>query len=320
MSAQSEAPRFPFSPSPVPYDPGPEMRELMTQCPVNKVRLPDDSTAWLVTGFAETREVMIDQRYSRALAFAPDRQVYGVEATLADAIIAMDPPEHTHLRKLVAGAFTEKRIQALRPRVARIVDDLIDLMLAGPRPADLSQSFSLMVPASVICVLLGVPIADVDRFHEWSNAIFGDWSRSPGKIEDAYAAMRRYVSDLIAQKRKVPTDDLISLLVDARDAADKLTEGQLVQFCIGLLAAGHETTANSINMSFVALCQHPDELARLRADPGLIPAAVEEFQRQRVRPAGADHPGRGVPRRDHDPGRGNRLAVVQRRQPRPRGV
>jgi cytochrome P450 len=161
MSAQSEVPQFPFPPSPVPYDPGPEVRELMAECPVNKVRLPDDSTAWLVTGFGEAREVMIDQRYSRALVFAPGRQVYGVEATLADAMISMDPPEHTRLRKLVAGAFTEKRIQALRPQVARIVDDLIDKMLAGPRPADLSHSFSLMVPASVICV----PIADVSRFH-----------------------------------------------------------------------------------------------------------------------------------------------------------
>jgi cytochrome P450 len=110
MSAQSEAPRFPFPPSPVPYDPGPEIRELMAKCPVNKVRLPDDSTAWLVTGFDEAREVMIDQRYSRALVFAPGRQLHGVEATLADAMIAMDPPEHTRLRKLVAAAFTEKRI------------------------------------------------------------------------------------------------------------------------------------------------------------------------------------------------------------------
>jgi cytochrome P450 len=255
------------------------MRELMAKCPVNKVRLPNDSTAWLVTGFDQAREVMIDQRYSRALVFAPGRQVYGVEATLADAMIAMDPPEHTRLRKLVAGAFTEKRIQALRPRVATIVDDLIDAMLAGPRPADLSRSFSLMVPASVICVLLGVPIADVDRFHEWSNAIFADWSRSRDKIDEAYASMSRYMSQLITQKRKAPEDDLISVLTDARDSGDKLTEGELVQFCIGLLAAGHETTANSINMSFVALSQHPDELARLSADPGLIPAAVEELLR-----------------------------------------
>jgi cytochrome P450 len=279
VSAQPEIPQFPFPPSPVPYDPGPEVRELMAKCPVNKVRLPDDSTAWLVTGFDEAREVMIDQRYSRALVFAPGRQLYGVETTLADGMIAMDPPEHTRLRKLVAGAFTEKRIQALRPRVARIVDDLIDRMLAGPRPADLSHSFSLMVPASVICVLLGVPIADVDHFHEWSNVIFADWSRSRDDIAEAYAAMSRYVSELIARKREAPEDDLISVLADARDSAGKLTEDELVQFCIALLAAGHETTANSINMSFVALCQHPDELARLRADPGLIPAAVEELLR-----------------------------------------
>jgi cytochrome P450 len=136
-----------------------------------------------------------------------------------------------------------------------------------------------MVPASVICVLLGVPISDVDRFHEWSNAIFADWSRSRDKVVEASAAMSRYMSGLIAQKRKAPEDDLISMLTDARDSGDKLTEGELVQFCIGLLAAGHETTANSINMSFVALCQHPDELARLSADPGLIPAAVEELLR-----------------------------------------
>src|SRR5579859_4579121 len=188
MSAQPEAPRFPFPPSPVPYGPGPEVRELMAKCPVNQVRLPDDSTAWLVTGFDETREVMIDQRYSRALVFAPGRQVYGVAATLSDALIAMDPPEHTRLRKLVAAAFTDKRVQALRPRVAEIVDDLIDAMLAGPRPADLSHSLSLMVPASVICAMLGVPLSDVELFHEWSNVIFADWSRSREEISEAYAA------------------------------------------------------------------------------------------------------------------------------------
>lgn len=279
MIGQPEAPRFPFPPCPVPYSPGPEVRELMAKCPVNQVRLPDDSTAWLVTGFAEAREVMIDQRYSRALVFAPGRQVYGVEATLSDALIAMDPPEHTRLRKLVAAAFTDKRVQALRPRVAQIVDGLIDAMLAGSRPADLSRSFSLMVPASVICALLGVPVTDVERFHEWSNAIFADWSRSREEIGEAYAAMSRYMSELITQKRKSSQDDLISVLIDARDSGDKLSEAELVDFCIQLLAAGHETTANSINMSFVALCQHPDELARLRADPGLIPAAVEELLR-----------------------------------------
>ncbi len=180
---------------------------------------------------------------------------------------------------LVAGAFTEKRIRALRPQVTKIVDDLIDTMLAGPRPVDLSHSFSLLVPASVTCVLLGVPIADVNRFHALSNVIFGDWSRSRDEIAGAYTAIGAYMAQLIVQKRIAPEDDLISVLIDARDSVGKLSKVELIKFCIGLLAAGHETTANSISMSFVALCQYPDELARLRADPGLIPAAVDELLR-----------------------------------------
>lgn len=279
MSATPEAPRFPFPPSRVPYDPGPEMRELMKKCPVNKVCLPDDSTAWLVTGFKETREVMIDQRYSRALVTAPGRRVYGVEAALANGMVAMDPPEHTRVRKLVSGAFTQKRIRALRPQVAAIVDGLIDAMLAGPRPADLSHSFSLLVSERVMCVLLGVPAADVNRFHELSNVMFGDWSRSRDEIAQGYSAMGGYMAQLIVRKRKSPGDDLITLLIDTRGSAGQFSDIELIKFCIGLLIAGHETTANAINMSFVALCQYPGELARLRADPSLIPAAVEELLR-----------------------------------------
>lgn len=136
-----------------------------------------------------------------------------------------------------------------------------------------------MVPASVICAMLGVPLSDVELFHEWSNVIFADWSRSREEISEAYAAIARYMSGLITQKRNEPQDDLISVLINARDADDKLSEPELVDFCIQLLAAGHETTASSINLSFVALCQNPAELARLRADPTLIPTAVEELVR-----------------------------------------
>lgn len=279
MFAQSEVPRFPFSPSAVPYDPGQEMRELMAEGPVNRVRLPDDSTAWLVTGFNETKEVMTDQRYSRELVFTPGRHVYGSEPKLAGGIAAMDPPQHTRLRKLVAGAFTQKRIRALRSQVTKIVDDLIDSMLAGPRPADLVQSFSLILPARVTCVLLGVPIAGIERFHALSNEIFGEWSRSRDEVDRAYLAMGGFMARLTAQKRIAPGDDLISMLIGTADSADKLSNNEIVKFCIGLLAAGHETTANSISMSLVALCQYPNELDRLRTDPGLIPVAVEELLR-----------------------------------------
>lgn len=279
MARSPETPKIPFPPSPVSYEPAPGLRDLAAKCPVSQVRLPDDSTAWLVTGFQEAREVLIDQRYSRALVFEQDRPRRGIEVIAGDGLMSKDPPEHSRLRKLVAGAFTERRIQALRPRVTGIVDELIDALLAGPRPTDLVRPFSLALPARVICLLLGVPVADVDKFHAWSNAMFGDWRRSPDTINEAYAALSDYMAGLIAAKRKAPADDLIDVLIEARDSGDKLSEPELVRFCIGLLAAGHETTANMINLSFLALCRHPDQLARLQADPGLIPGAVEEFLR-----------------------------------------
>jgi cytochrome P450 len=255
------------------------MQDLMAKCPVNKVRLPDETIGYLVTGFDEAREVMLDQRYSRSLIFEDGRELRGIEALAARGILYMDPPEHTRLRNLVASAFTERRIQALRPQVVQLVNDLIDGMLAGPRPADLSSSFSLILPASVISMLLGVPVADIDKFYGWCSTMSGDWSRSLEDLEAAYHAISAYLAELIEQKRTAPEDDLISLLVEARDAQGKLSEGELVQFCIELLAAGHQATANSINMSFVALWEHPDELARLRADLDLIPVAVEELLR-----------------------------------------
>ena len=279
MTSQPEQVKFPLPPSPVPYDTGPEMRALAARCPVTRVELPDGSPAWLVTGFSEVREVLVEQRYSRALAYAPDRPRRGFDYILAESLMGMDPPEHSRLRKLVASAFTEKRMTALRPEVTRVVDRLLDEMIAGPRPADLVRSFSLLLPSEVICSLLGVPPDDLDTFHDWSNILFSDWSRTIEEMTEAYVAINGYMSELIARKRKEPADDLISVLIDARDAGDRLSEEELVRFCFGLLMAGHETTANQLNMSFVALCRHPAELARLRADPGLIQGAVEELLR-----------------------------------------
>jgi cytochrome P450 len=276
---QPEAPRFPFPAAPDPYDPPPTARELNARCPVTKVTLPNDTSAWLVTGFDEAREVLTGQQYSRALVYAPGRTVYGVEATAAGSISAMDPPEHTQYRRLPAGALTDRRVQALRPRVAEIVDDAIDAMLAGPRPADLSAAFSRIVPAKVICLLLGVPVADIGTFSEWSNAMFGDWNRPPERIAQAQAALGAYMAELIARKRLAPEDDLIGVLTGAYDAGGTLTEEELVKFCFALLGAGYETTASMISLSFLALCRHPGELDRLRADPDLIPAAVEELLR-----------------------------------------
>lgn len=279
MTSQLEPVKFPLPPSPVPYDTGPETQALAARCPVTRVELPDGSAAWAVTGFSEVREVLIDQRYSRALACAPDRPRQGMDYILAESLMGMDPPQHSRLRKLVASAFTEKRMQAIRPEVTRIVGSLLDEMIAGPRPADLVRSLSLLLPSRVICSLLGVPPGDLYTFHGWSNTLFADWSRTSEEMAEAYTAINGYMAELVARKRKEPADDLISVLIEARDSGDRLSEDELVRFCFGLLMAGHETTANQLNMSFVALCHHPAELARLRADPGLIPVAVEELLR-----------------------------------------
>jgi cytochrome P450 len=280
LSAEPEVMRFPPPPSPIPYDPGPELREAMAKCPVTRVKAPDGSAAWLVTGFNEVREVLADQRYSRALLFAPGRQRYGVDmAAGADTLVALDPPEHSRLRKLVAGAFTARRIRALRPMIAQTVDELIDGMLAGPRPADLVAAFADPLPSRVICMLLDVPMEDADRFRAWSAALGGDWNRPQEEMAAAYAALGGYMTELIARKREALGDDLISVLITARDSGDKLSESELIAFCSLLLTGGYETIAHQLSLSFTALCQRPEQLGRLRADPGLIPGAVEEMLR-----------------------------------------
>jgi cytochrome P450 len=191
----------------------------------------------------------------------------------------MDPPEHTRLRKLVARAFTNRRIEQLRPRVAALVDELLEAMEALPRPVDLVEHFSLPLPVQVICELLGVPAADRGTFHTWSDTLMGDWTRDPVKTRAAFEGLSGYLAQLIATKRAAPADDLMSALIAARDEQDKLSERELVMLCLALLIAGHETTANQINMFLLTLLQYPDELARLRADPDAIPQAVEELMR-----------------------------------------
>ena len=140
--------------------------------------------------------------------------------------------------------------------------------------------FSLPLPAQVICEMLGVPAEDLGQFHAWSDVIIGDWQRDPEQIMTALAGLYGYFGALIATKRAQPAGDLISALIAARDDADRLSEQELTVMCCTLLIGGHETTANQINLSLLLLLlDHPDQVATLRAYPGLIPAAVEELLR-----------------------------------------
>lgn len=270
---------FPFPEPPSVYELSPELSRIREERSVAEVTLPDGTSAWLVTRYADVRKVLVDPRFSSRVAAAMMALSESELGKLTnESLIGTDPPQHTRLRKLVSREFTARRVEEMRPRVARMVAELLDRMESLPRPVDLVQNFSLPLPVRVICDLLGVPAADQGEFHKWSNGLLGDWTRAKEK-EEAAVALIAYLGRLIVDKRNNPADDLLSALIRAKDDEDKLSERELIALGIGLLSAGHETTANQINMFLLTLLRFPEEFARLRANPDGIPRAVEELLR-----------------------------------------
>lgn len=270
---------FPLPPAPSIYHPTPRLAQLRAEQPVAEISFPDGSTGWLVTRYADVRQVLVDPRFSRAAAAGSAGSDSGIALVATESILGLDPPEHTRLRRLVAGAFTARRVEELRPKVAALVDELLTGIATRPRPADLVENFSLPLPVRVICELLGVPAEDQHIFHGWSDTILSDARRDPAEIRTAVGKLAAYFGKLIADKRAVPADDLMTALIAARDEGDRLSEKELVNLCFGLLIAGHETTANQINMFLLTLLHFPEEYERLRTTPSLIPQAVEELMR-----------------------------------------
>ena len=263
-----------------PFDPPPALREMQQEGPLARVRLADGSTAWLVTRYADQRAVLSDPRVSADI----DRPGYPIGAPRPPGgtkmgFILMDDPEHARLRRMVTGSFAVKRVESMRPAVQRIVDDLIDAMLAGPKPVDLVEALALPVPSLVICDLLGVPYADHDFFQVNSKNLISR-SAAPEDRMAAGRALHEYLDNLMGDKLSVPSDDVLSQLA-ARVHAGELTRQDAAQIGVLLLLAGHETTANMIALGTLALLEHPDQLAVLRDsdDPKLVVSAVEELLR-----------------------------------------
>ncbi|GAB3891446.1 hypothetical protein GCM10029964_064630 [Kibdelosporangium lantanae] len=243
-----------------------------------RIQLPYGEPAWLATRYEDVRLVMGDRRFSRAMAVEAD--VPRMTPTKLDAgIIVQDPPDHTRLRRLVAMAFTQRRVERLRARIRELSEQLVDDMVALGMPVDLVEHFALSLPVAVICELLGVPVGDRPKFRVWSDAFLSTNEATAAQFTATREAFRAYMSGLVAERRAAPADDLMTALIEARDEHDRLSELELVDMCSGILIAGHETTASHIPNFVITLLDHPARLAELRANLDLAPAAVEELTR-----------------------------------------
>ncbi|MGP4016349.1 cytochrome P450 [Saccharopolyspora sp. 5N708] len=262
---------------------------LREQEPLSRIRLPYGESAWLATRYEDAKIVLGDPRFSRAAALDHDEPRMRPQAS-SGGLLTMDPPDHTRLRKLVAKAFTARRVEQLRPRTQQIADDLIDRILEHGGPADLVEDFALPLPITVICELLGVPYADRRDFRVWSDAFLSTTKLTPAQVTDYIDRMMGYMAGLIAERRALPADDLLSALIAARDEQDRLSEEEMVRLAAGILVAGHETTATQIPNFVYVLLTHPEQLAELREHLDGMPQAVEELMRYVPLGVGAGFP------------------------------
>jgi cytochrome P450 len=260
-------------------DPYPRYARLREIAPVVRA----DDGALVVTRHADcaaaTRDPRLGHLPAHMLAFIgfPDWAERPALYQLFTSILSLNPPDHTRLRRLVSSTFTARRVQALRPAVERMVDQLLD-GLTGE--ADFVTGFAFPLPVNVVGELLGVPAVDRPQFQ----SLIRDWSQvldtiSPevlAKADPAARTVREYLAGLAAERRRTPRDDLISALVAVEEEGDRLTEDELLTMAALLFAAGFETTTNLLLNGLVALLDHPDQTAALHDSPE---TAVEELLR-----------------------------------------
>ena len=259
-----------------------EYARLRARGPIHRARLSSGLEAWLVVSHEHARLALThpDLRKDPAPArealaranFTANQPGVGIGGQMLEA----DPPEHTRLRRLVAGAFSPRRTQQLGPRIQEIADALIDA-IAPLGETDLVETFTAPLPVAVISELLGVPEAQRADFRSWTT----DALSAPSEGQRTAARnLNGMLAALIAAKRVQPQDDLLSALVAVRDEDEgRLSETELVGTAVLLVIAGHETTVNLLGNALVALFNAPEQADTLRADPSLIGEAVEEFLR-----------------------------------------
>jgi cytochrome P450 len=265
-----------------PFGPPPEYVELRANEPVKQVTLKlNGRKVWLLTRYEHVRQVLADPRISanmKAPGFPlqlqiPEELLQAVPLTL----FHMDPPVHTTHRRNLIPEFTVRRMEALRPHIQRIVDERVDAMIEHGSPADLSSMLSVPVPLLVMCELLGVPYADRENLRRWGTQVTARES-TPEQQMQIQMEMGAYLAKLVAEKDANPADDLVSRLILKNREDDQLTPYDIASLVQILIAAG-QSTANMISLGTLALIEHPERLAELRADPSLMGRAVDELSR-----------------------------------------
>ncbi|MFJ5673834.1 cytochrome P450 [Streptomyces sp. NPDC093097] len=254
--------------------------------PVHRITGTDGLPAWLVTRYDDVRSALADPRLSldKRHAKPGNYRGFSLPPALDANLLNMEAPDHTRIRRLVAKAFTPRRVEALRAPVRRIADELLDATAAKGR-AELVADYAGPLPITVICDLLGIPAEDRRDFRAWSDALITPDPSRPQAMKEAIGAMLEFYTGLIAAKRATPGDDLLSDLIAVRDDApddagtDRLTEDELTSLAFLILFAGYENTVQLIGNAVLALLDHPERLTALRRNPAELPTTVDEFLR-----------------------------------------
>ena len=269
-------------------DPVPAYRRLRESAPIRRNRWQG---SWVLSGYDDIAAVLRDPRFSsdrtKLLPFRLMRRASRRHPEFVNMLdrnlLMLDGEEHRRVRSLVSKAFTPRRVEALRPRIEAVVEELLDAV-AAKGEMELVHDLAHPLPVIVIAELLGVPLEDRERFRVWSSEVVEILDVISGRdgLRPAWRGaegLAGYFRGLLAERRRAPKDDLLSAMIAAEEDGHILDEADLLALCGLLLAAGHETTTNLIGNAVLALLRHPGERKRLQEDPSLIPGAVDEFLR-----------------------------------------
>jgi cytochrome P450 len=265
-------------------NPHPLFHQMRDQAPVYRSVGPVTGRAfWFLTRYADVQRALREPDLGRDLERLPEelaathRQWQEEALAMVNRhVLNLDPPDHTRLRRLMTPAFGARTVAAMRPRIEQITTELIDAA-AAHREIDLIEAVALPLPILVIAELLGIPIDDRAQFRIWVDDLLR--SRDPERMRQSGMKFIAYVNERIEERRANPGEDLLSKLIEAEEAGDRLDHVELLSSVFLLLVAGHETTVNLIGNGVLELLRHPDQLARLRAEPQLIDPAIEEILR-----------------------------------------